>query len=188
MLPILGLCRISQHAHKKGVLDISTQIGFWGVFSFFPHCASFFLSLSTPPLARQFPCSKPPLCGTSEVLVLVEKRKPAGTGFWGGVWTGSPHRKKRKFQGEFFFCWIFLPVSGKCCYFIGTVWPLFFVLVAVSLLSLAFSFFFSVYHRNSWITFHSDRIRFFICHLLPHLFLETSFVLITSDNSGGVDI
>ena len=35
--------------------------------------------------------------GTSEQLFLVEERERPGAGFWGGVWTESPHRKKRDF-------------------------------------------------------------------------------------------
>ena len=61
-------------------------------------CASFFpfFALSAPPFPRQFSSPKSSLSGTSDLLFLVEKRQPAGAGFWGRFWTRSPHRKKRK--------------------------------------------------------------------------------------------
>ena len=65
-----------------------------------PTCfaASFFPSfaLSTPPFPRQFSSPKSPLSGTSFLLFLVQRRQPAGAGFWGRFWTGSPHRKKKE--------------------------------------------------------------------------------------------
>ena len=61
-------------------------------------CASFFpfFALSDPPFPRQFSSPKSPLAGTSDLFFLVEKRQPAGAGFWGRFWTRSPHRKKGK--------------------------------------------------------------------------------------------
>ena len=45
---------------------------------------------------------KSPLSLTPDLLFLVEKRRPAGAGFWVWFWTGLPHSKKRK---SFFFLW-----------------------------------------------------------------------------------
>ena len=61
-------------------------------------CASFFpfFALSAPPFPTQFSSPKSPLSGTSDLLFLVEKRQPAGAGFWGRFWTGSPRGKKGK--------------------------------------------------------------------------------------------
>ena len=59
-----------------------------------------FFALSTPPFPRQFSSPKSCLSGTSDLLFLVEKMQPAGSGFWGRFWTGLSHRKKRK---VFFF-------------------------------------------------------------------------------------
>ena len=61
--------------------------------SFFP----FFFALSTPPFPGQFSSPKSPLSGISDLLFLVEKRHdPAGVGFWGGFWTGSPPQEKKE--------------------------------------------------------------------------------------------
>ena len=61
-------------------------------------CASFFplSALSTHPCPGNFLPQKSPLSGTSDLLFLVEKRQPAGGGFWRRFWTRSPHRKKMK--------------------------------------------------------------------------------------------
>ena len=51
------------------------------------------------------------------LIFLVEKRQPAGAGFWGRFWTGSPHRKK----GKSFFFW--RARKGECLGFSRRVRP-----------------------------------------------------------------
>ena len=56
-----------------------------------------FFVLSTPPFPSQVSSPKSPLSGTPDLLFVVEKRQPAGAGFWGRFWMGSPHRKNKIF-------------------------------------------------------------------------------------------
>ena len=62
---------------------------------FFVHPFFLFFTPSAPPFPTKFSSPKSPLSGTSVLLFLVKKWQPAGAGFWGRFWTGSPHRKKR---------------------------------------------------------------------------------------------
>ena len=63
-------------------------------------CASFFPFFPPvhPTLHRQFSSAKPPLSGTSELLLFVEDREPAGAGSWRGVWAGSLATGKKTFK------------------------------------------------------------------------------------------
>ena len=75
------------------------EIMFSELHLFFAHPFSFFCPVTgCPPHPSPGNFSSPISClsGSSYLLFLVEKRQPPGAGFWGRLWTGSPHRKKRK--------------------------------------------------------------------------------------------
>ena len=61
-------------------------------------CASFFAFSRCPPHPSPgiFFLPKPPLSGIVDLLFLVAERQAPGAGCWGGVWGGSPHKKKGK--------------------------------------------------------------------------------------------
>ena len=89
-LDLATLLHSLEYQHEQKRVKGHRNPLFFGAF-FFPFC---------PVLPQAIFLPKSPLSGTSNVLLLVEKRQLAGAGFWGRFWTGSPHRKKGK---SFFF-------------------------------------------------------------------------------------
>ena len=99
---MMDLCGFPKNCHQNLHINVRNSLykaptkkasnEFWinsgiSALKVFPHLffrvlfASFFLSTPTPPL--------PP-----KLIFLVEEGECGGAGFWGGIWTGSPHSKK----------------------------------------------------------------------------------------------